>query len=93
MKINYIPPVSTEQGILEVAISNAIKHTIVIPLQSWLLNSWIKFVGLSYWLCLATATAGIICVVLGVEKGKKWAIRSIIFYIIIRMVGYYNGWQ
>lgn len=93
MKICYIAAVTSEQGILESAISNAIQHTIVIPLQNWLLNGWIKFVGLSYWICLAVATAGVICAILGIEKGKKFAICSIIFYIIVRMVSYYNGWQ
>ena len=106
MKISYIPPVvlsasstvsvsaaSVDQSMLEKAISNAIHHTIVAPLQHWLLNGWIKFVGLSYWLCLAIATAGVICAICGIPKGKKWAICSIIFYIIIRMVSYYNGWQ
>ena len=97
MKISYIAPVTlsavtTDQGILEKAISNAIEHTIVIPLQNWLLNGWIKFVGLSYWLCLAVATTGVICAILGIPKGKKWAVTSIVFYIIIRMVSSYNGW-
>lgn len=97
MKICYIPPVTlsaeVNQGILEAAISNAIHSTIVVPLQKWLLNGWIKFVGLSYWLCLAVATTGVICAILGIPKGKKWAITSIVFYIIVRMVTYYNGWQ
>lgn len=94
MKISYIAPVTlstvtADQGILERAISNAIEHTIVIPLQNWLLNGWIKFVGLSYWLCLAVATTGVICAILGIPKGKKWAITSIVFYIIVRMVSSY----
>ena len=101
MKICYIPPVvlsvsnivNIEQNMLEKAISNAIQHTIVLPLQKWLLNGWIKFVGLSYWLCLAIATTGVICAILGIPKGKKLAITSIVFYIIIRMVTYYSGWQ
>lgn len=97
MRISYIAPVAlstvtADQGILEKAISNAIEHTIVIPLQNWLLNGWIKFVGLSYWLCLAVSTTGVICAILGIPKGKKWAITSIVFYIIVRMVTYYNGW-
>lgn len=101
MKISYIHPVilpaatvsNVDQNIIEKAISNAIQHTIVIPFQKWMLGTWLKFVGLSYWLCLAIATAGVICAILGIDKGKKWAIGSIIFYIIIRMVTYYNGWQ
>ena len=98
MKISYIAPVAltavtNEQGMIEKAISNAIQNTIVIPLQKWLINGWLKFVGISYWLCLAIATTGVICAILGIPKGKKWAIVSIVFYIIVRMVSYYNGWQ
>lgn len=97
MKISYIPPVvlatDVTQNPLEQAISNAIQHTIVEPLQQWLLNGWLKFVGISYWLCLAIATAGVICAILGLPKGKKWAITSIVFYIIIRMVTFLNAWE
>ncbi len=98
MKICYIAPVTlsavnADQGMIERAISNAIQNTIVIPLQQWLLNGWIKFVGLSYWLCLAIATTGVICAICGIPKGKKLAVCSIIFYIIVRMVSWYNGWQ
>lgn len=94
MRICYIAPVDVvSQSILEKAVSNAIQNTIVIPLKRCLLNGWIKFTGLSYWMCLAIATAGVVCAACGIPKGKKWAITSIIFYIIIRMVSYYNGWQ
>jgi len=97
MKICYIAPVAlsaatTDQGIIERAISSAIQNTIVIPFQQSLLNGWIKFVNTSYILCLAIAMAGVICGLCGIKKGYKVAIVSILFYLLIRMVSYYNGW-
>ncbi len=100
MKICYIAPVTltastvtTNQNMIEKAISDAINSTIVQPFQEWLLNGWIKFVGVSYWICLAIATTGVVCAICGIPKGKSLAVKSIIFYIIIRMVSWYNGWQ
>ena len=97
MKICYIPPVtlsatSTEQGMIERAISSAIQNTIVKPFQEALLNGWIKFVDVSYILCLAIAMAGAICGFCGIKKGYKVAIVSILFYLLLRMVSFYNGW-
>ena len=97
MKICYIPPVtlsaaSTEQGIIERAISSAIQNTIVKPFQEALLNGWVKFVDVSYILCLAIAMAGAICGFCGIKKGYKVAIVSILFYLLLRMVSFYNGW-
>ena len=97
MKLCYIPPVtlsveSTEQGMIERAISSAIQNTIVKPFQESLLNGWIKFVNTSYILCLAIAMAGAICGFCGIKKGYKVAIISILFYLLLRMVSFYNGW-
>ncbi len=98
MRISYIPTMvatatpEVNQNILEKAISDAINSTIVQPLQNWLLGCWIKFVGVSYWLCLAIATSCAICSMCGIPKAKSLAIKTIIFYIIIRMVSWYNGW-
>lgn len=97
MKICYIAPVAlsataTDQGIIERAISSAIQNTIVIPFQESLLNGWIKFVNTSYILCLAVAMAGSICGFCGIKNGYKVAIVSILFYLLIRMVSFYNGW-
>ena len=96
MKISYIAPVvlsaTAEQGIIEKAISSAIQNTIIIPFQHALLNGWIKFINTSYILCLAIAMTGAICGVCGIKKGYKVAIISILFYLLIRMVSFYNGW-
>lgn len=99
MKISYIAPVREytmldsllDFSIIERAVSSAIDKTIVKPLQGWFINAWIRFVGLSYWLCLAIATTGVICAILGIQKGKKLAAGSIVFYIIIRMVTWCGG--
>ncbi len=97
MKICYIAPVAlsatnAKPGLLEDAISNAIQNTVVIPFQEALLNGWIKFVDTSYILCLAVAMAGAICGFCGIKKGYKVAIVSILFYLLIRMGSFYNGW-
>lgn len=97
MKISYIAPVvlsaaNADQGMIEKAISNAIQSTVVIPLQQALLSGWIKFVSTSYILCLAVAMAGAICGFCGIKKGYKFSVASILFYLLIRMVSFYNGW-
>lgn len=97
MKISYIAPVvlsatNAKTGLLEDAISRAIQSTVVIPFQQALLNGWIKFINTSYILCLAIAMAGAICGFCGIKKGYKFSVASILFYLLIRMVSFYNGW-
>lgn len=97
MKICYIPSVAlaatnADQGVIEKAISSAIQTAVVIPFQQALLNGWIKFVNTSYILCLAIAMSGAICGFCGIKKGYKVAIVSILFYLLLRMVSFYNGW-
>ena len=98
MKICYIAPVAlstvatSDQGIIEKAISAAIQNTVVIPFQRMLLNGWIKFVNTSYILCLSIAFGGVICGICGIKKGYKASVASILFYVLLRMVSWYAGW-
>lgn len=104
MTICYIPavtvastvatsePVIVQKGWIEQAISDAIQHTIVDPFYSWCNGIWIQIVDMSYILCLSVAIGGVICGICGIKKGYKWSVISILFYLLIRMVSWYNGW-
>ena len=96
MKISYIPPVvvsaTTDRGIIEEAIYNALQDTLVIPFQTWALETWNKIVDASFILCLSIAFAGAICGVLGIKKGYQVTVISIIFYLLLRLFSYLMGW-
>lgn len=98
MKISYIPAataasnITTDPGLIEKAISDAINSSIVIPFQAKCAELWARFVDTSFILCLAIAMAGVICGACGINKGYKWAIISILFYLFLRMTSYYMGW-
>ena len=96
MTICYISAVasvtSVDKSWLEQVISNAIQSTIVDPFNSWCNSLWVKFVDTSYILCLSISIAGAICGFCGIKKGYKVAIVSILFYLLIRLVSWANGW-
>lgn len=95
MKISYIPPVVLEvdkQSWLTKAFQDALENAIVIPLKTALLNGWIKFISLSYAVCLTVAVTGIVCGALGIKKGYRVAAGSIIFYLILRLFSWALGW-
>lgn len=94
MKICYIAPVAaaTDMNMIEEAVYNAIQNTITIPFRMWILDTWINFVDLSFVLCLAVAITGAVCAILGIEKGKKIAILSIVFYFLLRLFSWAMGW-
>lgn len=96
MKICYIAPMvasaTSEEGMIEKAIGAAIQNTIIIPFQQALLRGWIKFVSVSYLICLAIAMCGVVCGICGIKKGYKASVVSILFYVLLRMVSWYAGW-
>ncbi|MHC1750751.1 MAG: hypothetical protein AB9856_20960 [Cellulosilyticaceae bacterium] len=95
MKVCYIPAIvatTTDKGIVEKAISDAINSTIVTPIKAWALDTWIRVIDLSGILCLAIAFTGAICGMLGIKKGYKATVLSIVFYCLIRLFSYLMGW-
>lgn len=77
---------------MQEAISNAIQESIVIPFQTWCHNTWINFVDASFIFCLALATTGAICGILGIKKGYKATVFAIIFYVLLRFFSWAMGW-
>lgn len=75
-------------NMIEIAIQNAIQNTIVIPFQTWVLQTWIKFVGVSHYACLGIAMLGGIAYIIGIEEGKKVAIIATITYLGIQLLNW-----
>ena len=96
MKISYIAPVVAaatptpdEMGWIEEAIHNAIQTAIVIPFQTWALNMWNGFMGVSHYICLFTAVGGVIFCICGIEKGKKVAIIASLTYVGLQILNWF----
>lgn len=77
---------------LQQAIQNAINETIIIPLQEWAHNTWVMLVDTSFILCLSIAFAGAVCGALGIRKGYKVCVITIVFYFLLRLFSYLMGW-
>lgn len=75
-------------NMIEKAIQNAINNTIVIPFQTWILNTWIRFSEISHIACLVVASVGIIMFMVGVEKGRKIAIVAVLSYLGIQLLNW-----
>jgi hypothetical protein len=56
----------------------------IIKKTMWLL--WNSFIGISHWLCLLIAIAGIIAYIAGYKKGGIVSVCSILFYILLKMI-------
>lgn len=56
----------------------------VIKKTLWLV--WNSFMGISHWLCLLVAVAGILAFIAGYKKGGVVSICSVIFYILLRLI-------
>lgn len=98
MKICYIAPTilsahgAVDSNIIERAVSSAIEKSIIIPFKLGVLSAWIKFTKVSFILCLAIAITGYLLGVCGINKGYKLTVLSIVFYLLITMISYLNGW-
>lgn len=77
---------------LQQAIQNAIEVTILIPLKTWLHNTWVILIDTSFIFCLTVGFVGAICGVLGIKKGYKISVFSLVFYFLIRLFSYLMGW-
>lgn len=72
---------------VEIAIRNSIQEHIVIPLKIFLITSWKTFMVISRWGCIVGFIYGGYVYMMGDEvKGKKIAIGSIIFQIVVQML-------
>lgn len=80
---------SVTSGMIETAIQNALRNTIITPFQTWALNTWIKFVGVSYFVCLGVAMVGGITYIVGIDKGKKIAILATVTYLGVQLLNWF----
>lgn len=84
--------ISQSTAELEQVISDAIQNTIVEPLCTWAYETWLRFVDVSFIFCLTVAFVGAICGILGIKRGYKVMIFSIVFYFLLRLFSYVMGW-
>lgn len=96
MKIYYIAPIAAattkEMGWVEEQIVSALQNTFVIPFQTWMNETWIKFIDASFIFCLTVAFIGAICGMIGIKRGYKVSTISIIFFFLLRLFSWGMGW-
>lgn len=74
------------------AICNALNDIIVEPFKDFMGGLWVKFVDVSFVVCLSCVIVGLICGGLGIKKGYKVAAFSIVFYFLLMVVSKAYGW-
>lgn len=85
--------ITTKGNWLEDAISEALRKVVIDPFKKWALTIWLGFMDFSYAFCLSVAIAGIICGMLGIKKGYKAAVLSIVFYFMLSLITWACGWR
>lgn len=98
MNMYYAPVIAKlSDGVVDEATSNsvttnmiekAINNAIVIPFQSWVLETWARFVLSSHLICLGIAVIGATVYIVGIDKGKKVAIIAVASYLGIQFINY-----
>lgn len=74
---------------IQIAVSQAIQESIVIPLKVFIVDSWVVMVEISKWGCIFGYMIGGAFYLLGDDqKGKKMMCSAIIIQIIIQMLNY-----
>lgn len=74
---------------VEKAIATAIQENIVIPVKTFIFDTWVITVEISKWGCIFGIVLGVCSYMLGDEtKAKKLIGGSIIIQIIIQMLNY-----
>lgn len=85
--------VASKNNLLENAISEALTKVIVEPCKKWALHAWFGFMDFSHAVCFSIALAGVICGMLGIKKGYKASVLSIVFYFMLSLISWAKGWR